>query len=195
MVNLTKGYSHTMAIMVAMDILQDSTLLLLGLTLPEHTLHNKVIRRMVTHLKATHQQDILLVLTHHLGILVHLLHIIQVNTQISPLILDNVRSTFKWSDPFAVLFRTWGHWVTHSWGCSCCSCIWCSPSQPWSSLSSWPPHASWEVQAPWKVQARQVWKAWETRQVWQAWDVRGEVQEMEMILFMFPYNHVRLCKC
>lgn len=72
-VNLTKGYSHTMAIMVAMDILRDSTHLLLGHTLPEHTLRSKVI-----HLKTTHQQDILLVLTHYLGILVHQLHTIQV---------------------------------------------------------------------------------------------------------------------
>lgn len=99
MMNLTKGYSHTLVILVPLDILQVSTL-----RLPEHTrnkedtlrnmedtLHNKedtlrkedtrhkVIRRKgTTHLKATHQQGTLLVLTHHLDIPAHLLHTSQV---------------------------------------------------------------------------------------------------------------------
>lgn len=82
--------------MVPMDILLVSTLHRQGHTLPKvihhkgtlhRGTHHKGTRHKGTHHKGTHQQDILLVLTHILGILGHLLHISQVKTQVSSIIL------------------------------------------------------------------------------------------------------------
>lgn len=88
--NLTKVYSRTL-VMVPMDILLVSTLHRQGHTLPKVIHHKGTLHRGThhkgTHHKGTHQQDILLVLTHSLGILGHLLHISQVKTQVSSIIL------------------------------------------------------------------------------------------------------------
>jgi hypothetical protein len=86
MMNLTEGYSQTLLILVPLDILKVSTLRLLGHTRSkedtllnkEDTRHKVILRKGTTHLKATHQQDTLLVLTHHLDIPAHLLHTSQV---------------------------------------------------------------------------------------------------------------------
>lgn len=94
MMNLTKGYSHTLVnmVMAPRDTLQVSTLRLLELTrlghillvhtLQEHILNkvilNKVILHKVIRRKATRRQVTLLVeVTHQLDIPVHLLHISQ----------------------------------------------------------------------------------------------------------------------